>query len=472
MLTKLKDNMDILTLVLKTRVTSGLCLIAISCMFVLSSCKKDWLDAKPDSLLTVPSTISDFQNLLNYNNYFNSNQPGLGELATDDYYFSVANYSAQQLLEQYAYIWAVDVFNGSASVQDWDNPYKAVLNCNLSVEGLAKITPTSATLVNWNTAEGTALFYRSFEFFNLVQTFAMPFDSSSFRTDLGIPLKLSSDVNDKVGRGTVQNVYDQILADLHVAATLLPTTPTAGSLFQPGRNTVYGLLTRVYLSMNDYFDALKYADSCLAISSSLLDYNTLNPSSTYPITHPNDEVIFDYNLVNYSGIDRSSFVDSLLYMTYDSNDLRRSIFFTVSGTGYKFKGGYYPAPVCWGGIATDEMYLSRAECWARMGNTSSAMGDLNTLLSYRYKTGTFIPYNITDPSIALDTILLERRKELLFRGTRWLDLRRLNKEPAFAATLTRILNGQTYTLPPNDPRYAYPIPQDELLYNPIPQNQR
>ncbi|MNX64087.1 SusD family protein [compost metagenome] len=99
------------------------------------------------------------------------------------------------------------------------------------------------------------------------------------------------------------------------------------------------------------------------------------------------------------------------------------------------------------------------------------MEDLNTLLSKRFGAG-FVPYTATDQKNAILTILKERRKELLFRGLRWMDLRRLNKEPEYAVTLTRIVNGTTYTLPPNDPRYVYPIPPDEIAISGIEQNER
>jgi len=48
----------------------------------------------------------------------------------------------------------------------------------------------------------------------------------------------------------------------------------------------------------------------------------------------------------------------------------------------------------------------------------------------------------------------------------------LNKDSRFAITLYRNLNGVQYSLPPNDPKYALPIPDKEIQLNPIPQNIR
>jgi len=100
------------------------------------------------------------------------------------------------------------------------------------------------------------------------------------------------------------------------------------------------------------------------------------------------------------------------------------------------------------------------------------MSDLNTLLRKRWKTGTYTDMTATDANDALAKVLTERRKELLFRSLRWTDLRRLNKESRFAVTLKRTLNGQDYTLAPNDLRDGLLIPQEVLNREPMPQNPR
>jgi hypothetical protein len=61
---------------------------------------------------------------------------------------------------------------------------------------------------------------------------------------------------------------------------------------------------------------------------------------------------------------------------------------------------------------------------------------------------------------------------LLFRGLRWTDLRRLQKD-GYTPVLTRVLNGTAYTLQPGDNRYTWPIPPDVISFNPsMPQNPR
>ncbi len=122
-------------------------------------------------------------------------------------------------------------------------------------------------------------------------------------------------------------------------------------------------------------------------------------------------------------------------------------------------------------ITMDELYLIAAESYARTNDIANAMNMLNSLLITRWKTGTFVPFSASTKEGALQIIKEERRKELLFRGIRWADLKRYNRD-GDAITLTRTIGGQTYTLPPNDPRYAIAIPEDIIALTGMPQNPR
>jgi hypothetical protein len=84
----------------------------------------------------------------------------------------------------------------------------------------------------------------------------------------------------------------------------------------------------------------------------------------------------------------------------------------------------------------------------------------------------FVPITADNETKALKIILEERRKELVTRGLRWSDLRRLNMDPRFQVTLERTYNGEIYQLLPDDKRYTFPIPQDEIDRSGLEQNDR
>jgi len=437
------------------------------------SCQKetDWLETKPNKALVVPTTLSDFQNLLNRESLFNVNDNALGFLAVEDYYVSYAVWQARATAtERNAYIWAKDIYEGQ-SVTDWNTNYQQVYYCNTVLEGLEKMSPEIKASIAWQQIKGAALFFRANAFYKLAITFAKPYDPSFATVDMGIPLRLNSNPNDVRPRASLQDTYDRILQDLTQAVDLLPTNVPIVS--RPSQMAAVALLARICLSMEGYDKAFLYADKCLTANSALIDFNTLNPLATYPFALFNKEDIFHTRMTLF-GIMLNSLcqVDSNLYRSYQPNDLRSALYFTNNAGTISFKGSYESGLAYYNGLATDEMFLIRAECNARKGNTAAALSDLNTLLQKRWKTGTFIPLAAANANDALAIILTERRKELVFRGLRWTDLRRLNRDTRFAVTLTRVLNGTNYTLLPNSTLYVYPIPDNEILNNPIPQNPR
>jgi len=452
-------------------------IIGIITLF-LFACKKDFLEKKPNTNLVIPVTLADYQQLLDNGaviNYVSS----LPLLSCDDYYLkSDADWASSTNTERNTYIWDKDPYGAEVVRRDWNLPYVSVFYSNAVIEGLQNVKSIPDQVL-YNTIKGQAHFVRAFALFDLVRNFSPAYDSSTAKNDLGIPLKLSADVNEVEKRSTVEQTYNQIISDLSIASQLLSpeVTPLRNRANKPG---AYALFARLYLSMRQYAKAESYADSSLTLYSKLIDYNTVSKTSTTPFTADNDESLFfaiqagGTNNALYNPSRNIGIVKDLLD-SYSPNDLRRTIYFStnISTELIKPKRGYSGSNSNpFGGLATDEIYLIKAECAARRNNVPVAMDYLNRLLINRFEKNTFIPIEATSSNDALNIILLERRKELVWRtGTRWDDLRRLNKEGA-NITLKRVINGITYTLSPNDPRYIFPIPQSEVNMNGLIQNIR
>ncbi|SMC90238.1 SusD family protein [Pedobacter nyackensis] len=444
----------------------------VGLLLILQSCGKDWLEAKPDKGLIVAGSIKDYQALLDNSGLFNNFQAvGLGEIGAGDFYITPSAWGALfNVQERSAYIWeqTSNFYKGERS-SDWENAYKRILNANIVLEGIEKVKPAGNEQQEWKNVKGSALFFRAFDFYNLAQEYCMAYRPATAIKDLGLPLRLESDVNVNVKRSNLLQTYDQIIADLKIAAGLLGTRPLYKT--RPSKEAVYALMARTYLSMENYDEAGVYANLALQIQSDLMDYAKINNVGTYPISRFNSEVIFhstfSYGIFNISRLT----VEPALYGDYALADYRRSLFFTTNANGMTFRGNYGNDKNLFGGLATDELYLIRAECNARKGKTLLALADLNLLRRNRWK-GNYQDLESIDPEVVLGYVLKERRKELLFRGLRWSDLRRLNRDNRFAVTLNRTLNANTYTLQPNDGRYVFPIDEEELRLSGIEQNLR
>lgn len=439
------------------------------------SCTK-WLDKKANLSDVTPSALKDYQALLEASAMI-ENWPSQGTVGSDDYYLNYSTWlSLVQASDRNAYVWASDIYEGENIPGDWRYSFQKVAYCNIVLEGLGKIQKTAQNEVEWNTIKGSALFFRAYAFYSVAQIFAKPYDISTAVSLPGIPLRLNSDVNEPSHRASVQETYDRIVKDLKEAESLLSVT--AAYKHRPSKTATQALLARVYLSMQDYTNTLFYVDKAFASYNTLLDFNTVNSSVSFPFpTYQNNhpEVIFYCEMLGSSPTNiNNAIIDSSLYKSYDNNDLRKSLYFRSNGSGgFLFRGSYLGRSTKFSGIAVNELYLIRSEVNSRMGNTSQAMNDLNALLQKRWKAGFFVPITVATPAEALQVIIQERRKELVFTGTlRWEDLRRLNKDLLFAKTLIRELNGQIYILPPNDNRYVYPIPEEEISKYGMVQNPR
>lgn len=433
------------------------------------SCKK-YLDLQPKGKL-IPTTVEDFRMVLDNTSAMNMSG-GLTDFGTDDFTITDALYN--QLFtasEKQTYIWAAGIYDLTEQGTDWSVPSKHIYNANLVLEGLEQDHKGNAA--QKNILKGEALFFRALAVFNMASMYAEAYDPQTASSKRGVPYRTASDVFVISQRPTLQATYDQLIGDLTTAIPLLP--PKAEHLTRPSREAAHTLLARIYLDMGRHTDAREQAIKALGINDRLLDYNQINPSANPRFQLFNDEYIFftftyyDFSFLYYATIHRS------LYDLYENNDLRKTLFYRVSGTGaaqtYTFTGSYAPAPYNFSGIARDEVYLIAAETCARTEQPEQARDYLNTLLRNRYATAGFIPVSLNGDAL-LKRILEERRKELVFRNRRWSDLKRLNREPALAVTLTRTVAGNTYTLPPNDARYVFPIPFPVINATGMAQNER
>ena len=437
-------------------------------LFANISCKK-FLDEKPDKKLVIPSTLPDLQAILD-NNIMYRNDPYAAEMSSDNYYLPAATWQTLEDFDRRMYTWEKDnIF--STTGNDWSNIYNKVYYANTVLENLEKIERTAGNKNEWDNIKGQALMIRAKSFLNAVLVWSPAYDMATSVTDMGIPLRLSADFTEPAFRPSVQQTYDRIISDFKESITLLP--PVSIHPSRASRAASYGLLARTFLSMRKYSLAGLYADSSLQINSSLLNYNSLNTAQTYPVPLFNTEMIYYASSFTVALYISYAKVDTLLYSLFAVNDCRKTVFFKPNTDGsIAYRGSYDGSNTGnFAGIATDELYLMRAESYARDGNKNVALTDLNTLLQMRFKTGTFIPVTANSAEDALSKILLERRKELIFRGLRWMDIKRLNREAA-GIIQKRIINNQTYILPPNDLRYALPIPEYVISISGMPQNPR
>ena len=112
-------------------------ILFIVSLLALISCKKqdEWLNAKSNKADITPKTLADYESLLDNDDVMNSDYPGLGLLASDNYYLTYDFWQALQATERNAYLWKPDIYEGDPSF-DWDYEYKRIEYANIALDGI------------------------------------------------------------------------------------------------------------------------------------------------------------------------------------------------------------------------------------------------------------------------------------------------------------------------------------------------
>ena len=444
------------------------CILMLALSFV--GCEQ-YLDEKPVRSLAVPTKLADLQAILDNETRMSWNvYPESGDIAADYYYMTDAAWASRNETVRDRYVWAP-----AAEVQlDWQHCYGRIFDTNIVLDNIDVVSLGGMTGTQKQHIKGAALFVRAWNYLHLAQLFSPAYHASVADEPLGVPLKLTADINEPIVRSTVRETYQQIIADLTESSELLPEQVDIP--LRPDASAAYAALARVYLWMGDYENSLQYADLVLGIDHELMDYNNIDSTANDSFELFNQEVLYHVTMNATSGVFSRCLVDTSLIASYDSGDLRRPVFYMQDDNGdYRFKGDYsgdnYSS--LFFGLALDEVFLTKAEALARLNRGDEAIDVLNQLLTKRWATDRFMPIQSGRVDNILKLVIEERKKELAFRrGLRWGDLKRLNLEPEFARELIRNINGETYRLPPNDVRYMFLIPAEVISLSGIEQNSR
>ncbi|QIL40389.1 RagB/SusD family nutrient uptake outer membrane protein [Pedobacter sp. HDW13] len=376
-----------------------------------------------------------------------------------------------------AYTWQKDLLLSTDDDSEWNAPYNYIYICNLVLDNLQAATQGDDQTRNRLKAE--ALTQRAYYLFTLANLYGKDYVAESAATDLSVPLMLHADLEAVAKRATVKEVYDQVINDL-TAAVATTDFPDAGrNYIHPGKLASMALLARVYLFKGDYVNALKYANEVLAKKSTLFDWNVLSFSNPLkptaatilnnPLPQNNIENIYSKTASN-QGLLTRFMASSDLLSVLDQKDLRYVFNFTrLTSTGAASTSvnpdflGTTPNF----SIGVPEMMLIKAECLARSGDKDGAVALLNALRVKRFKPADYVAVSATTTDDALIKVLSERRRELLFRGVRWFELKRLNRDERFRKNLSRVVSGQTYTLEANSERYLLQIAPKIIAINPL-----
>ncbi|MBR5461699.1 RagB/SusD family nutrient uptake outer membrane protein [Butyricimonas virosa] len=349
------------------------------------------------------------------------------------------------------YYWDKDPFNMKGVFYDdnvWNRLYTHIGVVNVVLEKADEFMNDPEELRN--RVKGEAYFLRAAYYFLLVNFYAKPYSEISSSTDLGVPLKVYSHIEDKNWkRSPVDSVYSQVVADLNTAIKCFEGLPVK-SVNRASEASALALLSRVYCYMGKWELVPELCDRVMEMGYSLVELNG-HPILDKPLensfnSQKSPELIFTQGSCCINELFTTTLNNCRLYFgpsaelleSFDENDLRLQAFFIPSkasgATHVPVK--YKPSRVttnkmATGGMVSDvylirlaEIYLNKAEALAMQGKDAEARLVLQDLRKKRFKPENLTSLDQYSGEKLVEFIREERRRELCFEGHRWFDLRR------------------------------------------------
>lgn len=445
--------------------------------FLLDGCKNA-LDLEPHDSLSEESVVNEtyarqlingvYEQMQNVN-YYGRDFQVVSEVVGDNVKITSAN--SNRFLSEFRYLWNPTLASQGTT---WTALYKTIYAANIVINEL----PEDDDIAPY---KGEAYFLRALAHLDAVRLFARPYTNVSAKpseANSGIPVvqeTVKDPANFHPNRNTLAETYEAIINDLKKAQEIAPDMASGSpEVYRGSKDAATALLCRVYLYMGRYEDCITEAAK---IISRYPLWNANNISTAFSGNNTSEE-IFSLKFKSTENAGASNFgqmynnpdvgygdirpTDTFIALLEDK-DVRKTFIEEKDGSFFltKFAGnttegadGLVDIKI----LRIAEIYLSRAEAYAELGNTSASLEDLNALRKNRG----LLPFSSSVANALKEEIVTQRKLEFIGEGLRGTDIFRRNEtrsiEDADALPSSSIA--------PDNFRVAFSIPIAEMDANP------
>lgn len=360
----------------------------------------------------------------------------------------------------------------------WSSLYNVISRANRVldvIDGIPANTPEEVLSKSRIKAECIGL--RAMCHFDLLRAFAESYEDSS--SVLGVPNINTVVVFEQPTRNTVAENYAFINSDIEMAMGMLDASFTDNTRLTS--TALSALKARVALYQGQYETAISSATDVIGA----VELATTTEYADIWTDASEAEVIFKLKRTTGDGAVGTIFQDTngdifffmsdvMLFHVLDNTFAGDPRF----GTMLDLNVSTFGEPVVGKYLGTDanpglndiklfrasELYLIRAEAYARSGQLDMAAEDMTALRTARGAASATSYTGETVESVLTDIIEIERRLELGYEGHRYFDMRRQGLSLSRSEIDCEAAAGAC-SLPSDDFKWIMPIPQAELFAN-------
>ena len=252
--------------------------------------------------------------------------------------------------------------------------------------------------------------------------YAEQYDANTAADKGGIPYVTDIDTGVENKKLSLQEVYDKILEDC--SDELIALLPTNNDVYRANKAFGYAVRSKVLMQMKNYKDALPYALKALELNGTIEDRSTIKLDDYWYLEQ---EYQGNYMVMGSStGLGTKAALSKETTAMFDSNN------YNVLGekSGWSIEQGntnsgddtdcYYGwtastrAAVNQGGINSDRMYYTAAECMIRTGEIEKGLQYIDKVRQYRIK-------NYTPLADKYTSSMTEEQAMALLQPAKWVE---------------------------------------------------
>ena len=437
---------------------------------LFTSCT-DYLDIKPYGR-TIPKTAEEFSALMH--NHLNNIDSGEDEdivgnsSALLEWDAACGDDFEVCLTETYGNIlrnYVGDILGSLGCEITYQHLYETIRDCNIVLGEMEESGTEEADNVR-----ATAYALRGVCYYQLLRIYCEPPVPGNFSAQLGVPLVMTFDMEEKPLRSSMQQTIDQIESDLENSLAYHMDE----EVYRFTEDVVKGYLARLYFWTRQWSMALPIAQELLG-KYPLLEGEAYETMMTTSYDLAGNQLLKAYRTVSTqgsTGLESSSttlqyrpvstrFLDAFIG-DEKKTDIRYRLWVNTKRQSVK---------TIFCGMRSAEFKLMEAECYYHLGQEDKALQSINDLR--RHRISNYADQKMEDLTDVLPseiirqdaegnaltplmaTILRERRKELFLEGDRFFEQKRNGRPEYWTAA-----DGRKYTTLKY--MYTYPIPIHDI----------